>query len=63
MLLPGKVKSSARVLHIKYLFIFSLRFLHNKGTFIRLSQIKSFCKIIFGSVSDKTLVELENSAH
>ena len=31
--------------------------------FYWLYQIKSFCKIIFGSVSDDSLTELENSVH
>ena len=54
--------------HIKYFFIFSLRFWQQtlflwQRNFYWLFQIKSFCKIIFGSVSDDTSVEIENSLH
>ena len=56
------------MLHVKYLFIFPLRFWQQisflwQRNFYWLFQIKSFCKIIFGSTSDDTLVELENSVY
>ena len=56
------------VLHIKYLFLISFRFwqqalfLWQKNLYW-LFQIMSFRKIIFGSVSDDSSVELENSVH
>ena len=56
------------MLHIKHLFIFSLIFWQHtlllwQRNFYWLFQIKSFCKIIFGSVSDDISVELKNSVH
>ena len=61
-------KSCAHVLHLKYLFIFSFRFWQQTLflwhlNFYCLFQIKFLCKIKFGSVSDDTSVELENSVH
>ena len=49
-------KLSGRVLHIKYRFMFSLRFWQQtlllwQKIFYWVFQIKSVCKIIFGSVS------------
>ena len=57
---------SARVLHIKYLSIFSLRFWQHtlflwQRNFYWFFQIKSFCMIIFGSINANASVELENS--
>ena len=56
------------MLHIRYLFIFSLRFWQQalflwQRNFYWLFQIKSFCKIKFGSADEDTSVELENSVH
>ena len=61
-------KSSVRVLYIKYPFLISLRFwqqtlfLWQKDLYW-LFQINSICKIIFGSVRDDNLVELESKVH
>ena len=53
---------------IKYSFLISLRFWQQilflwQKNFYWLFQIKFFCKILFGSASDDSLVELENSVH
>ena len=57
-----------RVLHIKYLFLISLRFWQNilvlwQKNLYWLFQIKSFCKIIIGWASDDSSVKLESRIH
>ena len=67
--LASGIVSRGHMCYISSIFLYfhwdfhNRHYFYDKGTLIVFFQIKSFCKIIFGSVTDNTSVELENRKH